>query len=167
MVRFTSGLLLAFSVLGGSAFASSGDISKSLIGALTCKGEPMDTVTELAMVGNTRSAEGFVGYQFGEEMDTISGVALTKSLKLGAAQTHNVVASIMNFHEGFGAFVFAQFEGDYKPIVAEYKLSRSKPGESFKHALDVKGPDEVCPMTIELLPQEDGHFLFGCSWCNG
>jgi hypothetical protein len=119
------------------------------------------------MAGNTRSAEGFVGYQFGEEMDTISGVALTASLKIGTASTHNVITSTMSFHEGFGALVFAQFDGDYKAVVAEYKLKRAKPDESFKRALDVKGPDEVCPMTLELLPQEDGHFLFGCSWCNG
>jgi hypothetical protein len=167
MVRFCGGLVLAFSVLGGNAFAASGDVSKSLIGALTCKGEPMDTVTELAMAGNARSAEGFVGYQVGEEMDTISGVALTEPLKLGAASTHNIITSTMSFYENFGALAFAQFDGDYKAVVAEYKLKRAKPGESFKRALDTKGADEVCPKTLELLPQEDGHFLFGCSWCNG
>jgi hypothetical protein len=167
MVRYSGGLLLAFSVLAGSAFASSDEISKRLIGALTCKGEPMTDVQKLSLAGTGRLAEGFVGYRIGDDIDMISGVALTAPLQFGATQTDNIVASSATIYDGFSALVHARFEGDYRPIVAELKLRQSKSGESFKRAVIIKGTKAFCPKTIELLPQKDGHFLLGCGWCPG
>lgn len=160
-------LALALSVASGGALAAGVELHKSLIGALTCAGAPMDLMHDLASAGSARSAEGMVGYEIGEEMDAISGVALTAPLQLGAATTHNVVASMMSFYEGFGGFVHAKFDGDYRPIVTELKLTQAKPGESYKRALPVESADEVCPKTIELFPHADGQFLLGCTWCNG
>lgn len=167
MVRYFGGLLLAFTMVGGGALASGGGIHEDLAGALRCDGEPMDLLHELAAAGSSRSTEGFVGYEIGEEMDAISGVALTAPLMLGASGTHNVIATTQALHDGFGALVHARFEGDYRPLVARFNLTRSMPGESFKRAHASGDADEICPKTIELLPQEEGRFLFGCGWCNG
>lgn len=141
-------------------------VQDALRQALTCEAPPLETVWSYAEAGGSRASEGFVGYQFGEEMDSVSGVALTAPLSIGGASTHNVVASLMSFHTDFSAHVHAQFRGDFQPVVSALNL---KPGENgtFQRAMPLAAPDEVCPLTIELKPLDDGSFLLGCGWCNG
>lgn len=158
-------LLLTFQATG--AQASEADVHASLVQALTCAVSPLDAVQELAAAGNRRANEGFVGYEFGEEMDTVSGVALTSSLQLAGASTSNVVASLANPYEGFGAYVHARFDGDFQTAVKALKLAKSSEDGNYRRAMPAKDADDVCPLTIELKPLEDGQFLLGCGWCNG
>lgn len=150
-----------------AARASEAEVHASLVQALTCAVSPLDVVQELAAAGNTRASEGFVGYEFGEEMDSVYGVALTGSLQLAGASTSNVVASLANPYEGFGAYVHARFEGDFEVAVKQLKLVKSEDKGDYQRAMPAQNADDVCPLTIELKPLEDGQFLLGCGWCNG
>lgn len=150
-----------------AAQASEAEVHASLVQALTCAVSPLDVVQELAAAGNHRASEGFVGYDFGEEIDTVSGVALTTSLELAGASTSNVVGSLAYPYEGFGAYVHARFDGDFQAAVKQLKLTKSKDDGDYQRAMPAKDPEDVCPLTIELKPLENGQFLLGCGWCNG
>lgn len=153
----------------GSAAAASSELQQQLSGALTCDGSPLDTVNALAEKGSSGFAQGFAGYQFGEEMDLVSGVVLREPLMIGAASTSHVVASLGSFHYGFTGYVFARFAGDPAATIKLLNLSKAdKPeGESFVRAMPAQDANDFCPLTIELKALEDGGFLLGCGWCNG
>lgn len=159
--------LVIFTLQATGVHASETDVHASLVQALTCGVSPIDVVQELAAAGNRRAAEGFVGYEFGEEMDSVYGVALTTSLQLAGASTSNVVASMANPYEGFGAYVHARFDGDFQAAVKRLKLVRNNDKGDYQRAMPAKDADDVCPLTIELKPLADGQFLLGCGWCNG
>ncbi len=159
--------ILLFTLQATGAPASEAEVHASLVQALTCAASPLDVVQELAAVGNGRASEGFVGYEFGGEMDSVSGVALIRSLHLAGASTSNVVASLANPYEGFGAYVHARFDGDFQTAAKALKLARSGAQGNYQRAMPAKDADDVCPLTIELKPLEDGQFLLGCGWCNG
>jgi hypothetical protein len=153
--------------LSADAQASEAKVHADLVQALTCAVSPLDVVQELAAAGNTRVEEGFVGYEFGEEMDSVYGVALTDSLQLGGASTSNVVASLAYPYEGFGAYVHARFSGDFRVLVKQLKLTMDETKGDYQRAMPAQDADDVCPLTIELKPLDDGQFLLGCGWCNG
>ena len=46
-------------------------------------------------------------------------------------------------------------------------LVKSKDKGDYQRAMPAQNADDVCPLTIELKPLEDGQFLLGCGWCNG
>lgn len=149
--------------------AADSDVQQLLRGALTCEGSPLDTVNALAEKGTSGFAQGVAGYQFGEELDLVSGVVLREPLLIGIASTSHVVASLGSFHYGFSGYVFARFDGDPAAAVKLLKLSKSDQpeSESYIRAVGEKDPENVCPPTIELKALDDGSFLLGCGWCNG
>jgi hypothetical protein len=165
MNRTMSWCLLGIFALPSTAFAAR-PVDDALRAALRCEGDPLDVVRSLAAAGNGRAAEGFIGYEIGEEMDTISGVALQRPLDVAGASTHNVVASLAGLYQGFNGIILAQFEGQHAGVVEQLNL---EPGDNgnFVRAVPTGEADEVCPPTIELRPLQDGRFLLGCGWCNG
>ncbi len=167
MSRLSVVSMLLFGLQATSGQASEADVHASLLQALTCAVSPLDVVQEMSAAGNRRASEGFVGYEFGEEMDSVYGVALTGSLQLAGASTSNVVASLAVPYEGFGAYVHARFDGDFQAAVKQLKLVKSKDKGDYQRAMPALDADDVCPLTIELKPLEDGQFLLGCGWCNG
>ncbi len=167
MPRLCAVLFMLFALQSTSAQAGEVEVHSSLLQALTCAKSPLDAVQELSAAGNSRVEEGFVGYEFGEEMDTVYGVALSNSLRLAGASTANVVASLAYPYEGFGAYVHARFDGDFQEVVKALKLVRNKAKGDYQRAMPAQDADDVCPLTIELKPLDDGQFLLGCGWCNG
>lgn len=168
MQRFMVVALICLGACASTASASN-EIQQQLSGALTCDGSPLETVNALAEQGSGGFAQGYAGYQFGEEMDLVSGVVLREPLMIGAASTSHVVASLGSFHFGFTGYVFARFAGDPVAVVTLLNLSKSdKPeGETFVRAMPAVDDNDVCPPTIELKALDDGSFLLGCGWCNG
>jgi hypothetical protein len=160
-------LLLSSALIAAPAASDASDVHDALIRAITCQAPPLDVVRDLADAGSSRFADGHAGYEIGQEMDTISGVVLGSPLVIGGASTHNVVASLMGMHEGFAAHVHARFSGDHRQAVVELGLEQQEPGGSYVRAMPTTDADDICPLTIELRPLEDGGFLLGCGWCNG
>lgn len=159
--------MLLSALLPGAVVASPSDVHRALTQALTCEGSPLDIVGELAAAGGSRSGEGFVGFEFGEEMDMVTGVALQSPLEVAGARTHSVIGSLMSFHTDFNAQVFARFSGDSAGAVKELGLVHDDATGLYRRAAAGMGADDVCPPTIELKRLEGGGFLLGCTWCNG
>ena len=168
MKRSNSGRAMAIAILAATSghVLAVDPVHQALGAALRCEGDALEVVRELAAAANTRAGEGFIGYEIGEEMDTISGVALQRPLQIGSAKTHNVVASLAGLYQDFTGIVLAQFEGPHAPVVEKLKLAPSENG-NFVRAVPTGEADEVCPPTIELRPLEGDRFLLGCGWCNG
>ncbi len=146
------------------------DFRPELIKALTCQIDPLQSVRELAKVGSSKYASGFVGYSFGEEMDYTAVIILRSPVVIAGAQANGVVAATANYYADFNGVVHARFTGDYKKVVKALGLAPRESGKSFfkqtKVGRDGK-PDNGCPMTIELKVLDDGKFVLGCGWCNG
>jgi len=160
--------MLAVAVLPLQALAT--DAGDALRGALTCDGDPLSTLQTLAAEGSAGFDRGHAGFEFGEEIDTKSVVVLREPLVIAGASTTGVIGGPAHLREDFGALVQARFDGDWKPVAKALKLAPAGDGNLQRRALenDSSGsPNEVCPMTIELLPLDDGGFLLGCGWCNG
>lgn len=167
MTRVLGVSMLLAALLPGAVVAAQDDVHQALSQALICAGSPLDTVGELASAGSSRAGEGFVGFEFGEEMDTVSGVALHSPLSIAGAETSAVIATLMSFHTDFDARVFARFVGDSARAANELDLVRDAASGLYRRATPGSGPDDVCPPTIELKPLDGGGFLLGCTWCNG
>lgn len=167
MTRVLGVSMLLAALLPGAVVAAQADVHRALSQALTCEGSPLDTVGELASAGGSRVGDGFVGFEFGEEMDTVSGVALQSPLSIAGAEASTVIATLMSFHTDFDARVFARFKGDAARAASELDLARDAASGVFRRATTGSGADDVCPPTIELKPLDGGGFLLGCTWCNG
>ncbi len=138
--------------------------------SLTCQVDPLGTVRDIAREAKNKYDSGYTGFDFGEEMQYTAIVALRSPIVIAGAKANNVVAGTVAFYDNFIGLVHARFTGDYKKVVAELGLRRNKSGTSFSKRMKVDSrgkPDNVCPMTIELKPLENGEFVLGCGWCNG
>lgn len=142
--------------------------------ALLCQGDPLGAVRKMAAGGASHFDRGFAAATFGEEMDEMNVVILRSPLEIGGAKTSAVLLTLAQ-SEDFGALVYGRFRGDYRQAVAVLKLAPTAKKDglrlgTFTRAMTVDAdgrPDKVCPMTIALMPQNDGTFLLGCGWCNG
>src|SRR5690606_18333484 len=150
-----------------AACAGESHVHRQLAQALTCGVPALETVREIAAAGSTRFGDGHAGYEFGEEMDIVSGVVLQDPLIIAGARTHHVVASLATVDYGFDAIVHARFAGDPQPVIDSLGLQPKPDSEGWSLATAAATADEVCPPTIELLPHPEGGFLLGCGWCNG
>jgi len=153
-----------------AAGAADPDIHGQLKKALTCQGNPLESVRKIAQHGSRSYQSGYAGSHFGQELQYTSLVLLRTPVVIAGAKAYSVVAGTIQYYEDFGGIVHARFTGDYKKVVAALGLAPHKKGKSFykKTGIDLFGkPDHLCPMTIELKPLEDGSFVLGCGWCNG
>ena len=160
-------LILAVAALPMQALA--GDAGDALRGALSCEGDPLSTLQALAADGSAGFERGHAGFEFGEEIDTKSVVVLREPLVIAGARTTGVIGGPAPLREDFTALVQARFDGDWKPVAQALKLRPAEDGIQRRAlTIDSSGSlSDVCPMTIELLPLDDGGFLLGCGWCNG
>lgn len=176
-VALTLALGLACSLAAGdriAAAAAEPTPQALLTDAILCKGDPLGTVRRMAASGSSGFDRGFAAASFGEEMDEMDVVILRSPLEIAGARTSAVLLTFAQ-GEDFGALVYGRFRGNYRQAVSALKLAptASKDGLRLGHftramAVHAEGrPDEICPMTIALTPQQDGTFLLGCGWCNG
>lgn len=171
-------LTLAAGLVGviapGPAGAAEPTPNAQLMDAILCKGDPLAAVQKMAAGGSSHFDQGFAAATFGEEMDEMNVVILRSPLEIAGARTSAILQTLAQ-SEDFGALVYGRFRGDYRKAVSALKLAPTAKKDGLRlgqftraMAVDVDGhPDEVCPMTIALTPQEGGTFLLGCGWCNG
>lgn len=139
--------------------------------ALVCKGDVTEAVRSLAE-GGSRFAGGYAAYSFGTGMQDRSIVILDEPLTLAGSTTHAVISEPSNSYNGFQAFTYARFRGDWRAAVEALGLKPEAPGAEVPLGQYVapRGEDEICPATIILSVDPDmpeGEFLLGCGWCNG
>lgn len=143
-------------------------IRAGLADALVCKGEVAEVVSNLSDHPPAFDS-GIAATGFGEEMSYKSVAILAEPLLIGKASTRAVISEAEPTHGDFSAFTYAEFSGDYRPLVKALGLKPEAADSEIKLGKFVlpqtDGSD--CPKTIILTPGEDGHFLLGCGWCNG
>lgn len=116
---------------------------------------------------------------WGEPQFPDVGIAVRGGLRVGTAVAPAVYISMSGrtSPEGLDALVWAEFAGDYEPLLARYGLRKA----AVEHqGLGVYSSDpgawpagtpregkELCAPSLRLTPLARGRFLMGCGWCNG
>lgn len=150
------------------AHANEQDIHHALSDALVCRGNPAETVYELAQHGSGFNS-GYAAHGFGDGTSYKAVVILRKPLQLAGAKASAVVSETENSHFDFRAFTYALFEGDYRRVVKTLKLQAAEPftDTSLGRFVSRQPSPSECPPTVTLTPVDEKHFLLGCGWCNG
>lgn len=164
--RFT---LMPLLLLCGPLCAAESDrVRAELAAALVCEGEVAEVVSRLAE-NPPAFDSGVAATGFGEEMSYKAVAILETPLMVGKASTRAVISEAESTHFEFLAFTYAEFSGDFRPVVAALGLKPEAADAEVKMGKYVlpKSDGSDCPPTIILTPGEDGHFLLGCGWCNG
>jgi len=158
-------LALAITVLPMVASAADSPHRK-LQDALMCKGEPLDALRSL----NARNSDGtYTATDFGDGMDYTNVVILKIPIRIAGSTTQAVIGEVRQSHSDFAGHVYSRFKGDYRQVVEQLGLVKSKAPVvgRYEREVETRSQDLECPKTIGLTPKDNGEFLLGCGWCNG
>ena len=164
------------------AQAAPGGARARLLESILCVSTdgPLQAVRELARDPATARAEGVGVNDNGlAGADEVIELTLEPAMVLpfgnGGARVGRLVLAFDSPHEGFGAVVYAEVEGEARDAILELGL---QPREDHPAAIapwfrlghppdpDAVEPD-ICPAMVGLKETGPGRYLLGCGWCNG
>lgn len=167
-MKLRSTLMPLLLLCGPLSAAETDAVRAELAAALVCEGDVAEVVSRLAE-NPPAFDSGIAATGFGDEMSYKAVAILKTPLMVGKASTRAVISEAESTQYEFAAFTYAEFTGDFHPVVAELGLQPEPADAEVKLGKFVlpKADGSGCPPTIILTPGENGRFLLGCGWCNG